>query len=275
LSVGVGSVPTMTGVVVCGQGPVSIKPMQTFQTRLYERIESVRRRGLGVVRIVVVGVGVGGLEITLALPNHLKNLLGDVGYHLTVIDAQDHVGHGLSAQASNRVQALLEQRGVSVILGERVGRVAEDSVVLAKGDHVEADLVVWATGAAPPPILERIPLPKDPRGFLLTGDTLQSTGARNIFVVGDSGTLAAREVPKAGVYAVREGPVLWQNILGLIRGTSLSAYEPQHDFLRLLNTGDGKAIMDYKGVVAHARWCWFLKDWIDGRFMSRFSVVRS
>lgn len=274
LSVGVGSVPNMAGVDVTGHGPISIKPMQTFQARLYEGLESVERRNPGVVRVVVVGAGVGGIEITLCLPKHLNNLLGGVEYDLTVIDAHGRVGSGLSPRALHRVEKLLGQRGVNVITGERVVRVADDGVVLANGERVGADLVVWATAAAPPPIHEKIALPKDPRGFLLTHDTLQSTGAANIFVVGDSGTVAGVEIAKAGVYAVREGPVLWRNILALLRGTSLVSYEPQHDFLRLLNTGDGKAIMDYRGWVVHARWCWLLKDWIDGRFMSRFRMTR-
>ena len=76
------------------------------------------------------------------------------------------------------------------------------------------------------------------------------------------------------MYAVRQGPVLWRNIGALVRGEPLSPYEPQHDFLRLLNTGDGRALMDYKGWSAHARWCWRLKDYLDSRFMARFRVIR-
>ena len=134
--------------------------------------------------------------------------------------------------------------------------------------------MILAAGAAPPPVVENATLPKDLKGFLLTRDTLQSTGPENVFAVGDSGTMADAAVPKAGVYAVRQGSVLWRNIGALVRGEPLAPYEPQHDFLRLLNTGDGKALMDYKGWSAHARWCWRLKDYLDSRFMARFRVTR-
>ena len=120
-----------------------------------------------------------------------------------------------------------------------------------------------------------IDLPKDPQGFLLTRDTLQSTGADNVFAVGDTGTVEGMDMPKAGVYAVREGPVLWKNLRSLVKGRVPSPYVPQGDFLRLINTGDGKALMDYKGWAVHARWCWLLKDWIDSRFISRFRVTRN
>jgi len=272
LSVGVGSTPNLAGVDVSAEGLLSIKPMQTFLTRLYDGLQKVRQRGL--VRILVVGGGVGGIEMALCLPVHLRSVLGRVPHRLSIVEARDRIGQGLSPGAAQKVETLLQQRGVELMTRKRVAQVHDGEVVLDDGGRVEAELVVWATGAAPPEVLERIALPKDPTGFLLTHNTLQSTGSENIFAVGDTGTVAGMDTPKAGVYAVREGPVLWRNIGALVRDRPLTQYEPQSDFLRLVNTGDGKALMDYKGLAVHARWCWFLKDWIDGRFMSRFIVTR-
>jgi NADH dehydrogenase FAD-containing subunit len=92
-----------------------------------------------------------------------------------------------------------------------------------------------------------------------------------IFAVGDCGTLASHPgTPKAGVYAVREGPVLWESLKAAIRGGEPPRYQPQHGFLSILNTGDGRALLDYKGIVSHSRWAWRLKDRIDRRFMARY-----
>ena len=139
-------------------------------------------------------------------------------------------------------------RGVGVITGKRVTRIEDKVVVCADGFQIPADIVVLAAGAAPPPVVENMTLPKDPRGFLLTHDTLQSTGPANVFAVGDSGTVADAGTPKAGVYAVRQGPVLWNNIAALVRGEPLTPYEPQHDFLRLLNNRRRQGVDGLQGL---------------------------
>lgn len=131
-------------------------------------------------------------------------------------------------------------------------------------------MVVWATGAATPPLLARLGLPTDPRGFLLTRDTLQSTSGAPVFTVGNTGTIAGASTPKAGVYAVRQGPVLWDNIQRTLRGAPLRPYRPQRRFLRLLNTGDGRAIAEWRGLSFEGVWCWWLKDAIDSRFMKPY-----
>lgn len=276
LSIGVGSVPAMNGVRLLGGAFVPIKPMQSFLMRLYERIGTLaqQRRRDG-VRVTVAGGGVGGIELTLCLPSYLGRIAGGPPRTIALVDAHDHIGSGLSPRAVRKVESLLGQRAVHVITGTKVAGVTDEEVYLDDGSRMAADAVVWAAGAAAPPLVNNIALPKDPQGFLLTRDTLQSTGADDVFAVGDTGTVEGHNLPKAGVHAVREGPVLWRNIRSLLRGRPLRRYAPQADFLRLLNTGDGKALMDYKGWALHARWCWFLKDWIDTRFVSRFRVTRN
>ncbi len=274
LSVGVGSVPNRAGIDAAPGAWVPIKPMQTFLLRLYERLQEPARQDREELRVLVIGGGVGGIEISFCLPAYLRRVLGEVRHAITIVDAGERIGGGLSPRALPRAEALLEARGVELRTGTRVTRVNADEAVCADGRRIPADLVILAAGAAPPPVLENTALPKDPKGFLLTRETLQSTGSENVFAVGDSGTMADAAIPKAGVYAVRQGPVLWRNIGALARGERLSRYEPQQDFLRLLNTGDGEALMDYKGWAVHARWCWRFKDYLDSRFMARFRVVR-
>jgi selenide,water dikinase len=94
------------------------------------------------------------------------------------------------------------------------------------------------------------------------------TGAP-IFVVGDTGSIDGLPTSKAGVYAVRQGPVLRSNIRRILEGRPLRRYAPQRGFLKLLNTGDGRAIGEWKGLSFEGRWAWRLKDAIDGSFMDR------
>ena len=146
--------------------------------------------------------------------------------------------------------------------------------LLLEGERVPSDLVLWATGAAAPALCGASPLPRDPLGFVRVRGTLQVEGHDDLFAVGDCASLAEQPwVRKAGVYAVREGPLLGANLRARLAGRSLRVYRAQRDFLALLNLGGGRALASKWGVVAEGRWPWRLKDVIDQRFMRRFRVL--
>jgi selenide, water dikinase len=290
LSIGIGSVPARNGVESDGT-LLEIKPMQTFLQRLEARLAELRQRiGDRPLRVAVVGAGVGGVEIAFCLPARIamspfaprkgvlkatrtlpaSGSLAPAGLELTLVAANDVIPNGTSTGTQKRVRKELVSRGVRILTNCRVTGIESGTVRLDNGDSFPVDLVLWATGATAPPLLEALPLPKDDRGFLLTRPTLQTTAALPIFAVGDAGTIQGDATPKAGVYAVRQGPVLWDNLHRLLAGQPLQPYVPQRGFLKLLNTGDGQAIAEYKGLSFHAGWCWKLKDYIDGRFMDKY-----
>lgn len=270
LSVGVGSIPKREGVE-SDELLLPIKPMQSFVCRFEERLQRLSRRIAGrPLHVVVVGGGAGGVEITYCLPARVASVLGDVPVEITLAGADDTIAGGMRPQTVQLVRKELEGRGVRLLLGRRAVRIIENAVTLDNGDVLDADLVLWATSAAAPPLLSRMNLPLDDEGFLLTDASLQTTAGAPVFAVGDCGTIQSERTPKAGVYAVRQGPVLWHNIRRLLDGKPLKPYEPQRGFLKLLNTGDGRAIGEYKAFSFSGKWCWRLKDWIDGRFMDKY-----
>jgi len=84
------------------------------------------------------------------------------------------------------------------------------------------------------------------------------------------------QTPKAGVYAVRMGPVLSHNLEAVCRGASASSfrqYHPQKQFLALLATGSGRAIASWGGRATTARSAWRLKRFIDLRFLNGLRVI--
>ncbi len=116
----------------------------------------------------------------------------------------------------------------------------ERRAVLVDGDELPCDLLVWVAGATSHGLLRESGLPTDARGFVLIRSTLQVEGYDDLFAVGDCATLSAfPKTPKAGVYAVRQGPFLTDNLLAAAAGKPLRDYRPQSDFLTLLNLGDG------------------------------------
>lgn len=263
LSIGIGSTTADPGGAV-----VPIKPMTTFLDRLAARLRGVG--GDRPPRIAVVGGGAGGVEIAFCVRPFAERVLGADGVAVTLIHAGEHLEVGDAARLNDRAHRRLNDRGVAVRLGRPVVAVADGRLTLAGGETLEADVILWATGADAPAVLGTLGLPTDDRGFLATRPTLQTTADLPIFAVGDTGTIVASPAPKAGVYAVREGPILWRNLRRLLAGRPLRPYRPQSTYLKLLNTGDGRAIGEYRGFTAEGRWCRWLKDAIDRRFIRQY-----
>ena len=287
LSIGIGSVPSREGLKEADDTLLPIKPMQTFIERLEARLRVGRpfravQSGIDgpegpsykILNIVIVGGGAGGTEIAFCLPARIKQVLGDVPHKITIVESGSQVGSGLSTLTATEVAKTLATRHVKLLTERRAVQISKGHVWLDDGDYLPADLVLWATSAVAPPLLAALDLGKDDRGFLLTEPTLECVGSKGIFAVGDTGTIRGTDLPKAGVYAVREGPVLWENIQRSLRGEALKEYKPQKRFLKLLNTGDGSAIGEYAGHYFRGRLMWWLKDRIDGKFMDMYQNYR-
>jgi selenide,water dikinase len=270
LSIGVGSTPSFDKVSVQGDAVVPIKPMQTFLERLEQRLDVVRSHGASPIRVVVVGAGAGGVEIAFCLERRLRMWLQQAPFKITVVHGLAELIGGVRPKTSRRAQRELESRGVQIVLGRRVTQVVDGKLTLDNGDELTADIVLWSTSAVASPLLPKLGLAADDKGFLLTRPTLQTEGDEAIFAVGDSGTIVSSSTPKAGVFAVRQGPVLWDNIGRWLHGDHLMQYQPQSDFLKLFNLGDGRALGEYKGWTFAGRWAWKLKDSIDRKFMEMY-----
>jgi pyridine nucleotide-disulfide oxidoreductase family protein len=273
LSIGVGSVPSWQGVeCVDASHVVQIKPMQTFLARLDARLAAATaaRRTLP-LRIITVGAGAGGVEVTLCLPAYVRARLGvNARFEQTIVCGGADLLAGSARGTVERITRICQRRGVEIIRGRLVTRVDGAGITLDDGARMEADVILWATGAAAPSVLSRMGLPTDPGGFLLTTDALQSTSSAPVFAVGDTGSIDWVPTPKAGVYAVRQGPVLWSNLQRMMSAAPLRRYAPQRAFLRLLNTGDGRAVGEWRGISFEGAWCRRLKDFIDRRFVRRY-----
>ena len=270
LSIGVGSRAVRTGVTLRSPSVVEIKPMQSFLQRLQAVVSKLQETVVDrPLRVAVAGAGAAGVEIAFCLPQFLTAHWPS-DYSLTLITRSKQVLEGGRARTRKLVLDALQDRQVNVITQANVTSIDEGSVRLGNGHTVEADLVIWSTGAAPVPLLQQLQLDTDDRGFLLTHPTLQSVTSPHVFAVGDTGTIANQKTPKAGVHAVRQGPVLWENLQRALAGTPLQRYRPQHSFLQLLNLGDGTAIGQWKALAFSGHWVMRLKHHIDTTFMEKF-----
>lgn len=169
------------------------------------------------------------------------------------------------------MQAALGRHHIAFCGNTRVRAVDASALTTASGVRLPSDLTIWATGAAAPPVIRDSELPHDARGFVRTDQHLLVEGCSNLFAAGDCATLAsAPEKERAGVYAVRAGPILLANLRKRLAGRPLESHRPQSDYLRLLNLADGTALGSKWGLALQGRSVAWLKDRIDRGFVSRF-----
>ncbi len=227
----------------------------------------------GPLRVAIVGAGVAGVELAFCLDARLR--AAGVRAEIRLLGDSETPAPGQPAGIVRRLRREAARRGVALELGARVAGVEKDRVRL-EGDERgrPADLVIWASGAAPPPLLAASELPRDARGFVRVGPALEVVGCEGLFAAGDCAALEEHPwVPRAGVYAVREGPVLATNLRARIAGGRLRRYRPQRDFLALLNLGDRRALGAKRGLAFGGPWVWRWKARIDRRFVERFRVL--
>ncbi len=274
LSLGIGSRPSTANVVFEPDAPFElIKPMQTFLPRLQGRLQVIQAKSSRRINAVVVGGGVGGIEISFCLLTRLQKLFPGADSQVTMVTGGE-LGGGTSRATRKRLRAALSDRRVTLVERQNVQHVGSNFVKMANGVELPADLVLWATGAIAPELLTRINVQKDERGFLATRPTLQTISDDSIFAVGDTGTIIDHPSAKAGVYAVRQGPILWRNLQRQLTLQPLESYVPQKNFLKLINTGDGKAVGEYWHLASHSRLMWRIKDGIDVKFMRKYQDYR-
>ena len=248
---------------------LATRPIRSFVDELDARLLALR--GTPRARVVVVGAGAAGCELAFTLEARLR--AAGAAPALTLVGDGARVLDGYPLRVGSRIEREARRRGIGLRLGARVRGVSDGAVLLEDGE-LAAELVVWAAGAAAPGFLAESGLPTDPDGFVRVGPTLQVVGHDDLFAVGDCAALAfAPWVRKAGVYAVRAGPVLDANLRARLAGRALRAFRPQRDFLTLLNLGGGRALGAKWGVVAAGRGVFRLKDAIDRRFVRRFRVL--
>jgi NADH dehydrogenase FAD-containing subunit len=252
-----------------GENAVQVKPMSEA-VRLKRKIVRLRDTSSPEAqRVAIVGAGAAGFEVACAVAEFLD--VAGRARKVSLVEASDRILGGYADRFRKRGEAILARKGIEVHLGHRVNAVHPEEIELEGGARIPSHLTVWLTGATADPMFRQSGLELDERGFLLVDDSLRSVSDSRVFAVGDCATLINYpDTPKAGVYAVRQGPVLWRSLLATIRGTSPPTYTPQSGFLSILNTCDGRSLLWYKGFISHSRWAWRLKDRIDRKFMTRY-----
>ncbi len=274
LSINIGSTPQLGGVPGAADHAVAVKPIQRFNDRWVALVERVKKHA-GKTTIAVVGAGAGGVELTLAMQFRLRNELTALGrnpdelsFHLFTSSATILPTH--NAGVRQRFDTVLAERGVVVHRNAEVTQVSTGKLHASNDETLDADEIVWVTRAGGAAWLQQTGLDLDAEGFIKVQDTLQTLTDPDIYAAGDIASMVHYKLEKAGVFAVRQGKPLTENLRRAIEGTPLQAYRPQTTWLALISTGDKFAIASRGALGFAGAWVWHWKDWIDQRFMRKF-----
>ena len=276
LSLNIGSRPNTGDVRGAAEHAIPVKPMDGFLVRF----EALRARVLAGQsrRVLLVGGGAGGVELLLSVERRLRRDAAAAGIDVTslsfaLVSGAASLLPSFPPAFRARFSSVFAERGIAVHVGARVSEVRADGVVVAdaRGERViAAEEVLWTTEASPATWLEDTGLELD-NGFIRVDAFLRAAGRDDVFAGGDTVAFGPRPIPRSGVYAVRAGPILAANLRATLTGSRLRAYKPQRDALYIVSTGERYAVGTRNGVTVAGGWVWSVKDWIDRRFIARFT----
>ena len=260
LDIGIGSdLPDVPGFA---DHAVSAKPLGDYARRWAAFVASAPAEP----RLVLIGAGVGGVELALASAHRLR--MAGRAPQVTLLEQGDVALPNIGARARATLLARLEAAGVTLVTGVRPVAVGADHVLLSDGRRLASEFTLSVAGARPQAWLAGTGLALD-EGFVRVDRHLQTSDPA-IFAAGDCAHLSHAPRPKAGVYAVRAAPVLLHNLRAAAAGLPLQPFQPQRDYLKLVSLGPREAVADKFGLRSGGAWLWRLKDRIDRKFMAKF-----
>ncbi|MEJ2109620.1 MAG: FAD-dependent oxidoreductase [Acidobacteriota bacterium] len=218
---------------------------------------------------IVIGGGPAGLEVTANLWRLVKDNQGRA--KITLI-----AGSRLLGDLPEKVRALalasLIGRGIEVIEGKYAKKMDGENISLSDGSSIPFDLAFAALGVQPSSLFSDSEISVGPDRGLLVDPFLKSVDHPEMFGGGDCISFADRPLDKVGVYAVRQNPILRHNLLAALEGREMKIFSPQKNYMLIFNMGNGRGILWKKNFVWEGRLAFWLKDYIDRKFMKKFQV---
>lgn len=266
-SINVGIEPTLPPGAAGNPRVMAVKPISQLLKQWQGLMEDLDEESD--LPFLVAGGGAAGFELAMSLA--LTACQGHRRVRIQLLDSGE-ILKGHSAAVRRKAEKVLAQFGIELRRQAAIKKVHVNLATLSNGEEIAFERMLVTTGAAAPGWFANTDLTRAESGYLLVDDYLRV--ADDMFAVGDCAQFGKKGLPKAGVFAVREGPVLCENLVRSLRGQkSLRRYKPQRKFLCLLVSGHHRALLSYGPISAEGKWVWRWKNKIDTEFMARFAPM--
>ncbi|MEM9136098.1 MAG: NAD(P)/FAD-dependent oxidoreductase [Cyanobacteria bacterium P01_F01_bin.42] len=216
-------------------------------TKLKEKLYQLELQVNKNIRVVVVGAGPSGVELSCKLSDRL----GKRG-NICLVDRNDAILK--TSSDFNRQAAIkaLGDRNVTLKLNTNVQEVSEDAITLSETSApLPADLVLWTIGNAMPTVIQSLNLPKNERGQILTEPTLQVQDFPELYAIGDLAAgqdVSQQPIPKTAQAAFQAADYLAWNIWASLTGRSLRSFRYSH-LGEMLTLGKDEAALAGLGLT--------------------------
>jgi pyridine nucleotide-disulfide oxidoreductase family protein len=236
---------------------VPIKPNYVFA----EGIQQFREQEYP----VIVGGGASGVELGLSILAWQKRKKQNA---IVTLVSSSHLLPSFGEQISKKIESISIKKGLQVVTHEKVVDITNHVLITDQKRTIPQSQVLWLTGPKADPLFKASNLPVSDDGFLFVKETLQNVKFPFIFGAGDCVSIREyKSLPKNGVYAVRQGPILWENINRYLAHASCLPFKPKKNFLAIISTGNKEALLTYGKRWFHGNFVWRLKNRIDRKFM--------
>lgn len=221
--------------------------------------------------ISVIGGGAAGFEIACSLAYRFPNT------QVSLIAGAQGLGPSYNASVSQAMQQQAKQLGIQIV-NQKVQEVQANQLILSKSTNhqhptsLPSEMSWLAIGSMAPNWLKQSGLQLDEKGFVAVNEFQQSVSHTWVFAAGDVASRTDKIHPRSGVYAVRAGPALARNIVLYCKQENLLPHVLPATTLNLLACGRRYAIASYGAYSFKGAWVWYLKNYIDKKFMKKYKV---
>lgn len=281
ISLNIGSNPDAVKIPGAAEHAIGVKPIDQF----IKSWEDIRSRAVVSLQdegaeftLVIVGGGPASVELAFAAQYRIHQEL-DIKtnqpspLHVKVVSSDKHLLKTHNTKVQNFVKSEFQKRGIELLLNHTVVEFQPGKVIIEDQDAITADAIVFATGASIPQWPSDCGLAISDDGFIEVNSFLQSTSHDYVFVAGDAATIKGEPRPKSGVYAVRQGKPLAENLIRFATGNKLKHFKPQKHALALMSMGNKAAIASRNNWFFSGRSMWTLKHNIDSKFIQKYSKL--
>jgi pyridine nucleotide-disulfide oxidoreductase family protein len=264
VSVNIGAAPDLHSITGL-ENSVPLRPLEQL-IHTWSRIES-RYAGTPLSQTVgVIGGGPAGVEVAAALARRARDR--ELQLKMTIVTGKAGLLPSFPRAAAKMMQKRLTALNVRVLEADAESIGVNSVRIPAVGEYY-ADLTISALPAAAWRWPVDSGLAVDRRGFIEVNSQLQSISHPFVFGAGDCVSMRGRKLPRSGVYALKAGRVLGENLLRALTQRPLQRYRPQTTSLALISAGEPYAVGIYGSFVFEGDWVWRWKDRIDRRFAVR------
>ncbi len=268
LSVNAGSYVSMEDLPGNAENIYPVKPIEKLMEAA-EKLKILVERKKAVVTIV--GGGPSSAEVAGNVWQLAKQANQNMP-EIKILAGKRFMGR-FPESVRGRVVRVLKKRGIRILETGYVKQIKAESILMDSGETLATDFTFLASGVKPSKIFEASGLPVGPDKGLLVNKFLQSVEYPDIFGGGDCICFEDQPLDKVGVYAVRQNPVLLNNLFAQLEGSPLLVFDPGPEYLLIFNLGGNQGVLKKRGIVFSGKPAFWIKNYIDVKFMKKFQAI--